>query len=367
MKVKCNTKDLSNALGIVSRALPVKATMPILEGIKLSATNNVLTLSATDTDIYITRKVAVESLEDGEVVVLGKFFTEFIKKLEDIQEITLEETSNGLKVCYGTNEMGLNTFDINVFPDFRDAEEKQFFSVIQRDLKAVCEKTVFCAATDETRPILKGCLLHLDGSTLTLVALDGYRLAICSCGVALGAGTTQIIIPAKNLTEISKIFADTDDLVAVSVQENLVKFSFKDTIISTRLLAGEFISYQKIIPSTFSAIVNIDKRALESGLDRALLISRTRKNNYIKLGVEATETKISTEIDTMSIKEVVSCTLDGTPLTIAFNAKYLLDAFSRISSDTLNMSFSSVTGPAIISSSSGDLCKYIILPIRLVL
>ncbi|NLT18748.1 MAG: DNA polymerase III subunit beta [Clostridiales bacterium] len=365
MKFICNPTEFSDALAIVSKALPAKATTPILEGIKISVDTDTVTLSATDVDLFVEKKIKARVLLEGETVVPGRFFTDFIKKLTDLNEIEIEKFDKDLKILYNGNETVIKPFDEDTFPEFRDGDELNSFSVKQRDLRDLLDRTIFCVAVDETRPILKGCLLHLKGEELTAVALDGYRLAICKCPVVLGEGTAKVVLPGKNLNEISKILEDTDDVVRVSIQKNLVKFELEHTKISTRLIEGDFIAYESIIPKDPIGVVTINKEMFEKGLDRASLIARKRKNNYVKLDINENTMNISSEAESMKISETVPCKLNGNNIVIAFNSKYLFDAFAKISEDYITINFVSANAPATITPIEGDKYKYVVLPVRL--
>jgi DNA polymerase III subunit beta len=365
MKFICNPVELSDALTIVSKALSTKATIPILEGIKMSVYADTVKLSATDVDLFIEKKIKARVLLEGDTVVPGRFFTDFIKKLTDLNEIEIENFDKKLKVIYNQNQTEMMCMDEDTFPEFKETEDLNKFSIKQIDLKDVLDRTIFCVAVDETRPILKGCLLEVKEDTLTAVALDGYRLAICKCPIASTGANSKIIIPGKNLNEITKILLDNDDIVKVSIQKGLVKFDLDHTIISTRLIEGDFIAYENIIPKQSLSYIVVNKEMFEKGLDRASLIARKRKNNYIKLEIEENSMTINSEAESMSIKESIPCKLSGTNIVIAFNSKYLFDAFSKIKEDYINMSFASSNAPSIISPTEGEKYKYIILPVRL--
>lgn len=365
MKFICNPVELSDALTIVSKALSPKVAIPILEGIKLSVLGDTVTLSATDIDLYIEKKIKARVQLEGDTVVPGRFFTDFIKKLTDLDEIEVVNYDKELKIIYNGNQTIIKPFDEDTFPEFKEGEELNSFTVKQNDLKDVLDRTIFCVAVDETRPILKGCLFHVKEDSLTTVALDGYRLAICKCPVVTGDVVSKIVVPGKNLLEISRILEDTDEVVNISIQKNIIKFSLEHTTISTRLIEGDFISYENIIPKDTVAKMVINKEMFENGLDRASLIARKRKNNYIKLDIEENSMTINSEAESMSIKETIPCKLAGENIVIAFNSKYLFDAFAKIREDYINMMFVSSNAPSIITPTEGDKYKYVILPVRL--
>jgi|AGTN01.2.fsa_nt_gi DNA polymerase III, beta subunit len=366
MKFTCQSEDLSEALTAVGRALSGKPSIPILEGIKIKAEGSSVIISATDLELFIERKIKAEVKLEGSAVVVGKFFEEFCKKLVGIENIGLEKIDGRVTVSYGENESEIQCLSEDEFPKMPEVPDKNpGFGVKESDLKNILDGTLFSVALEDSRPILKGCLLELKEDTLTAVALDGYRLAVCKTKVVSGSGECRVIVPGKSLSEIGKIFEESGDTVNIRIENNVILFDLGHTKITARLIEGEYIRYEKIIPISYSTEIVLKKPAFEEGLDRASLLVRSKKNNYLKLSIASGGITIKSNAEFGSIREIIPCTLNGKELEIAFNSKYLFDALNRIKEDYIRVDFSGSNAPAVLIPTEGDKFKYIILPVRL--
>jgi len=367
MKFVCNPLALSEALNVVSKAIPGKPTIPILEGINIYAHGSTLTLTATDMEMFIEKKLSAEILLEGDLVVSGRIFTEFIRKLTDLDSISIEKLGNNLlNIHYGENETTIQCLNEETYPEIRQIDDDSFFSIREGDLKDTLERALFCVAVEDSRPILKGCLIEVKDAVFTAVALDGYRLAITKCSVKEYKGDIKIIIPGKNLSEIVKILTESNDDVKVNIQKNNIMFDLGHTRITARLMEGEFLQYEKIIPVTSQTSIIVRKSEMEDGLGRASLIARDMKNNYSKLSLGNGMITIKSNSEVGNFRENVACIIEGKDLEIAFNSRYLFDAFNRIKEDQIKIEFNGSSAPALILPLMGERFKYIILPVRLV-
>lgn len=364
MKFHCNPNDLSDALTTVSKALPLKPTAPVFEGILIVAKGDTLTLSAYNIDLFIEKKIKAEILLEGECLVNGKFITDFIRKIVGFDSIELEAHDLVLRVRYGENETSIQCME-PMYSMPADVNEIASFSIKEGDLRELIEKTIFCVALEDSRPILKGCLLEINGDAMTAVALDGYRLAVNKTAIRTASEQVSVIVPGKTLGEISKILTDDEEIVHAGIDERRIKFETGHTTIVSLLLEGKFIEYQKIVPAVHHTRVTVNKAELENGLDRAALVARNKKNNYVKLSVSTEGIAITSNSEIGAIKENVSATMEGKQLEIAFNSKYLFDAFSKIKEDFIAIEFAGSNAPAVIKPLEGDRYLYIVLPVRL--
>ena len=243
MKLICDGLELSDAIGKVSKALPQRVVNPVLEGIKITAEGETLTLYATDSEFSVERKINAEIIEEGEILVPGRIFSDYIKKLTD-EQIELSETEkNRLRIRYNESEGYLQCLDKDDYPDKADINREKGFHILESELKDVINKTLFSASTDDSRQILKGCLFEIDEYTLTVVALDGYRLALAKKALEQKSGRMSVVIPSRALNELSKLLGDGDKIARLFVEENLLVVEMENTTVSTRLLVGEYINY----------------------------------------------------------------------------------------------------------------------------
>ncbi len=366
MKFICSTKELSDALNIVCKAISGKANIPILEGIKISACGDEVTLMATDLELYIRTKIKADVKLEGETVVTGRMFADFMRKVSD-DEVAVEKYSSTLSVNYGANVSEFQCMDDDAYPEPRELSGENGFTAKDKDLKEVIDGVIFCASQDDTRAILRGCKLAIEDDSLVAVALDGFRLAVTRCHVFGVTGTLDVVIPAKNLQEIVKVIGEDDRDVRVTADKNQVLFDLGNTLITTRLLEGEFYQYQKIVPqSSPNTAIIVDKAALTTSLDRAALVAKNKKN-YVKLSISGDSIDIDSASEQGKIHERVTCSsVEGKDLPIAFNTRFLFDAFGRIKEDLIKMTFYSSTAPSLILPVEGDRYLYLVLPVRLI-
>lgn len=368
MKVYCHGLDLSDAILKVVKAVPSKRIIPILDGIKLKAEGNSLTITATDLELSIEKSINADVKIEGEAVVPGKFFADFVKKLSN-EQIELDTTEkNVIKIRYMDSKGELQCMNADEYPPVNPVDSDVYFTINQKSFKEVINKVIFSAATDDIRPILKGCLIEIEDNKLNAVCLDGFRLACSKKEVECSVKEDKVsfIASARILSEISKLLEEDDKNVKVFVDNNFMMVDLEHTKVIARLMDGEFIQYRKIIPSEFITTVTVNKAQLENGLERASLVSRGDKNNLIKLDVKEKLMQISSESEIGTIKENVIISLDGKDLSIGFNARYITEAIRAISDEFIKISFTTSTSPCIIESAESEEFLYLILPVKII-
>ena len=368
MRIYCEGFELANAMTTVIKATSTRTTNPILEGIKLKADDEYLILSATDGELAIEKKIPADVKLAGEVVVPGKLFAEFVRKLSGEQiELVLDE-QNKLKIKYTDSEMFIQCQSASEFPTIQQIESAQFFEIEQRDLKDIIDHTIFSVATDDTRPVLKGCLFEQEGNTLTSVALDGFRLAIAKKQiVASSAQSSSIIVPARSLAEMSKLLEDTNETIRVLIERNYMMIMVGGTKIVTRCLGGkeDFINYKQIIPSNFASNVTVSKVQLLSALERASVLSHVGGDNSVKFVFSGNIMTVTTRSEAGNITENITVALNGEDLSIAFNINYFMDCLRNISNDYVVLKLNGQVNPCfIVPSEDKDEYLYLVSPIR---
>ena len=366
MKLICEGLDLSDAVLKVIRATATRTTNPILEGIKLHASEDTLTLSATDTEIAIEKTISADVKIAGDVVVPGKFFADFVKKLSNEQiELTLTE-QNTIKIKYTDSEGYLQCLVADEFPVIKDLVNPEKIRVKRTDLKELIDKTIFSVAIDDARPILKGCLFEIENDMMTAVALDGYRLAMVKTEATCSAGKLSFIVPARSLGEISKLIDGNDEFIDVYVSDRHLLINDGSVKIITRLLEGDFINYRQVIPATTTTTIIVSKAQLEDGLERASLLARMDKNNLVKFDIRDKVLTLTSASNIGNVTENITISLEGKDLAIAFNARYLSDCMRTINDEFIKINFTSQIAPCTICSAESDRYLYLILPVRIV-
>ena len=365
MKIICDGADLSEAVLKVSKGTSSKTTNPILEGIKVVAEEDFVTLSATDLELSIEKTIRGMVQIEGEMVVPGKFFCEYIKKLNNEQIELNVDDKNVLSIKYTDSVGKIQCLNASEFPQIKQVEDSTYFEMKEKDLKALILKSIYAVATEDVRPILKGVKLEITKEQVTAVALDGYRLAVVKKPIVSTNAEFSCIVPARSLNEISKLLGDEDKTIRVNVGRNFLMVDIDNTKLTTRLLEGDFINYNQIIPTDFNTYVTLNKDQLLDALERASLLSRVDRNNLVKFEISDKVMKLSSKSEIGDIKENITISLRGNDLNIAFNARYFTEALRVISDEFLKLNFTSAVSPCIIQSNDTDEFLYLILPVRI--
>ncbi len=364
MKLICDGLDLSDAVLKVSKALSVKAANPILEGIKISAYGDTLTLLATDMELTIEKKIKADVLMEGETVVVGKYFVDFAKKLEKEQVELSRLFDGGLQIKYSDSESELQVFPAENFPKIEKDVDCGYFEISQADFKEVVEKTAFACSTDDARPILKGCLFEIEDGVLTTVALDGFRMAVVKKQVS-ASGNMKAVIPSRALQEITRLLDKDENFLKIYLQKNSLFVEVENSSLISRLIEGEFVKYNHILPSSFENTVTVNKDALLSSIERAAIVTRSDRYNVVKFDVKENIMTVSAKSEVGNVNENVNVMLKGKDITIAFNGKYIADYLKIIGEEFINLNLNTNIDPCVITSVGKEGYLYLVLPYRI--
>lgn len=363
MKFRCDGLELSEAISVVSKAISSKTTSQILEGIKIVCEDDKLVLSATDLEMSIEKTIRAEVETNGETVVPGRLFGEYIKKLTNQQlECELNER-NQLKITYTDSEGCLQCMEINEFPQIKELAKDNYFEISKEDFKSLINNVFYAVAQDDSRPILKGILIETEGTNIKAVAVDGCRLSISNKKLVMSTSDFKIIIPGKNLNEIVKMM-DNEGNIKVYVHSNNIMVDLGDTIVINRLIDGQFINYRQIVPKDFSTVVTINKEQLEDAIDRASVLSRIDKNNLVKFDIKEKNLMLTSNSEIGNTKENITVGVKGNDLTISFNSKYFSDCLRVIDNPYVKINFNSQIQPCVISPCEGEDFAFLILPVK---
>ncbi len=365
MKVVCQGNELSDALSKVVKALPQKRTNPILEGVKITAEGETLTLFATDLELAIEKKINAKVLIDGEIVIPGKLFADYAKKIEE-EEVELDGTSSSkLVIKYLESELQIKTLPVDEYPIFKEVNTENSFVILKKELKTIINKVIFNVSVDEARPTLRGVCLNIKENEVEAVASDGYRLALTRAVIKNNGIVDKIVVPSKSMNELARLIDDGEDAITVYVDKNYIMVDLFHTKLVSRLISEEYINYEKIIPVSFTTEVTVDKKIFENSIDRVSLINRLDKRSYVKMDIKEENLSLSAHSEDGEINEKLSIGLKGKDLTIGFNAKYIIDCMHAIDEPFITLNFTSSTAPGIIKGES-NLWLYLILPLRVI-
>ena len=233
MRFVCNGLNLSEAVIKVSKACAVRTTAPVMECVKIGAFGEEVSLLATDGELSIRKTVHADVLEEGEICVPGKLFTDFIGKLAG-EEVSVATGERGMEIKYRDSVSYMQTIPAEEFPAIDLEIGEKSFVMKQGALKKIIAETTFCCAQDDSRPVLKGCLMEF-GDILEVTALDGYRLALSKAEILSKSGENSIICPARTLGEISRLLSDDDEEITLYTQGGMLMVGSEGTVIVSRL------------------------------------------------------------------------------------------------------------------------------------
>lgn len=373
MRIICDRLQLLELINTVQKAVAAKAVMPILECIKLDANvDGNLIVTANNLDICIEYHTVCTITEGGSIALSSRMFGDIIRRLSDDEvDIHVNENNNVTTIKCGKSEFNIQGMNSMEYPAIPEVQESYRLNMNQDKLKKMIRKTIFAVSQNESRkPILTGSLFEVDTGVLSVVATDGYRLAIIKEVVDSSLEPKSFVIPGFTLRELLKVLKDEQEPVSIIVSERHVKFDFGDFIIVTRLLEGKYINYRPVLSTPNNIFVKANARDLSDSLERAaLIINDDMAAKAEKLPVILNITTDKIEITCMTgrgkVYDAIEVSASGDDLEIGFNHKLLLDALRACEDDDIKMEFSNPRSSCFINSMNDDSYTFMILPVRL--
>ncbi|EHM50549.1 DNA polymerase III subunit beta [Flavonifractor plautii] len=366
MKFSCEKALLQAAISTTSRAVSPKSSIPALEGILLEAGSD-LRLTGYNLETGIRTIVPADIREEGTLVLGARLFGEIVRKLPD-DIVTFQSENYMVNIKCGMSEFNILGTDPEEFPELPTVEYQNSLILPQSRLKAMISQTLFAVSDNESRPIHTGSLFEVDSEGLTIVSVDGYRLALRheSIDKKEGAETFSFVVPGTALSEVEKICSDVDEPASVTQGARHVMFKVGDTMLVSRRLEGEFLAYRQAIPRNNTIHVEGDTRALLSSIDRVSLIISDKLKSPLRCVFDSNLLKISTKTAIGDAYDECPLSGDGGGLEIGFNNKYLMDALKAAPADKVRLELTTGVSPCVILPTEGEEnFLYMVLPVRL--
>ncbi|MCL2256297.1 MAG: DNA polymerase III subunit beta [Firmicutes bacterium] len=366
MELTCNSIELAKAVEKVSRAIRgANALRPALTGIKFKAQGKSLTLYATDLEIAIEKTIVASVTREGEAIAPGATLKDFVKSLSD-DSVEIKTEGQRMTINYGKSVAVMNCFDLLDFPKTPTVEKEKSIAISKAEFKDAVSKVAFCAATDDARPLLKGVLLKTMGEKLDFVALDGYRMARVTKKIAKVNEDMSRIVPATALKIVEVLVDASDDMMVLNFEKNYLLVEIEYTRIMIRLLEGDYLDYNQIIPKTFDTTVIVPRDTFKAALERARLLS-LKDTSLVKFDIHKNSINLTANGTEGNLDENVYVKNNGDDVKTAFNVKYLLEALSKIESDSFAFSCASNTMPALLEPIGGQIDSlFLVLPVRVI-
>lgn len=364
MKFTVNTQELNTALSMVTKALSTKTTMSILEGVYIAAEKGELLFRCTDLSLQIEATIGAAIDTEGACVLPGRLFTDIARKLPG------EETAFSLENYTMRLESGraVTTMQVEAAKDYVSMPEiHKTFSIFisPKILKEMIRQTTFSTAQDDSKPILRGVLFEIYGNTISLVALDGYRLAMRTEQLRANNVDKNVVVPVRGLLEISRMLDDSDDPIEIVFSQTHMMLDMGHTRIMTRLMDGEFIRYKQILPSVHTVRATVNRQELLDSIERVGLMARESKKKHIRFSLSGDTIVITANSEIGSSREPIYANITGDDLDIAFNSKYFVDVLKVLDNEYVVLEMNSNISPCAIIPEIGANFYYLILPVRM--
>ena len=370
MKFTCNTKDISAAVGAASKVVNAHTTVPILSNVLLTADTNKISVRATDLELTLEHAFPAEISEGGSVTIPAKLFSSYLGNLPaGLLELTGTPTRASVK-CERSN-YDFHALPADEYPPLPSAQKGQSFAMGAKNFRDGVNATIFAASSEEARgAVLMGTLLEIEGNSLTMVATDGYRLAKWQSTLEEGiTGSEKYIVPSRALSEAARNLGGAEKIhvSALGSQNNQLAISAAATSIVVRLVDGQYPNYSQVIPAKFDRSATVSTQMLISGLKRAELVAGDRAS-MVKLGIANSTLTLTASSDVAgNAYEEMEVEQTGEDLTIAFNARYLVEILNHIESAQTVIEFLGPLSPAAIrplEPLEGSSQLYVLMPLR---
>ena len=364
MKLICSKASLLKGVSIVSKAVPSRTTMPILNCILIDASANEIKLTANDMELGIETVIEGEIVERGIIALDAKFFSEIVRKLPD-NDVVIEsdDTFQTTITCEKAkfNIVGKSGEDFSYLPYI---EKNESISISQFTLKDVVRQTIFSIADNDTNKLMTGELFEINENRLRVVSLDGHRISIRNIELKESYSPLKVVVPGKTLQEISKILTgEAEDMVDIFFADNHILFEFDETKVVSRLIEGEYFHIDQMLSSDYDTKVKINKREFLSCIDRATLLIREGDKKPIILNIQDGSLQLKINSFVGSMNEEIEIEKEGKDLLIGFNPKFFIDALRVIDNDEVTLYMVNPKAPCFIKDDAGTYV-YLILPVN---
>lgn len=363
MRFAMEVQTLNEAVFAVIKALPARAAMPVLEGIHICADEHGVRMRCSDLMLQKEATVPASVDEPGECVVKGKIFAEIVRKLPS-ENAFISVDGNTLTLRCGRSVNQLQCMEYDEFPDMRfEGTDCQQVQVDRLKCRELINRTAFAVGQDETRPVLTGVYMEMDGHALSMVATDSFQFAKNTMLVEQELPKKNMIVPGKTILEIARMLDETESDTAFTFSRTHMKVQTGRSSLVGRLLDGDYIDYNRLLPRDCKSRVLVDREAFLESVDRTTLVAR-EGNNCVRLSVQPEKMILRAESYIGKVEEEIPIQLMGESMDIAFNPRYLMNVFKIIEDEKVYMEMNTPINPCAIKPVTGDAFFYLVVPMR---
>ena len=367
MQFKVTATEMNYGMGMAVRALSSHTAKQAYDGVFVETVPEGVQLTCTDGKITIKTLVPAMVEEDGCALIPAKLLYELLRKSEGEMVIYVDAQTLKATVTAMGSKTNIVCMDAVEFPEIAEVTGDFITKLPQKEFASAISKIIFAIAADEVRQILTGCLMEVYREEVRFVCLDGFRLAMqkvyVNHEVPRDMECRAAIIPGTIINEISRMVSDVEDSITIACSATHMMADIGRTTVFSPLIAGEYINYKQILPSTWTTAIKLDRSMLNNAIERAAVIAR-EGNNLLKLHMDMSGMTISANTERGSAEENVAAEFDGAPLSIAFSARYLQDVLRNVDTQELAMRFNTNVSPCVVGPVKGNQYTYLVLPVR---
>ncbi len=366
MEFICSRTELCDAVSKVSRAVSAKSSIEALEGILLRTGDDKLFLSGYDLELGISTSIEARVKEKGEIVLSAKLFSDMVRKLPDeTVSISCDDKLLTEIKCKNTRFtiLGIPSDD---FPDIPYFEGNEVAVIGETKLKSMINQTIFAVSQSELKPVLTGSKFILENDTMTVISIDGYRLAIRKEKADIKTDNISFIVPAKTLGEVLRLLSDEEDKnIVISVTRKHITFDINGYLVLSRLLEGEFVDFESAIPKSYTMEVLVSTKRFSDMIERASLLITERLKSPVRCLFSDNLIKIDCATSIGKVYDETEAKITGGEVEIGFNNRYMLDALKNSECDEVKIQIAGPLSPIKIVPPEGDDFLFLVLPVRL--
>ena len=366
MKFSCEKSLLQAAINTASRAVSAKSSIPALEGLLVQADEH-LTISGYNMQTGIRTTVEADVVSGGSLVLSARLFGDIIRKMPDDMVVFSSDEHLNVKLTCGDASFDILAISAADYPDLPEVEDQYSVSIQQKILRAMIGQTSFAVSTNEARPVHTGSLFEIAENGLTMVSVDGFRLAMRREPLEkIDGGAFSFVAPGSALNEVEKICEDSEDLAVITLGNRHLLFEVGSTQLICRRLEGDFLDYKSAIPRTNPINIIVENRTMINAIDRVSVVISDKQKSPVRCVFDADKVYMSTKTANGEAKDVCKVAGDGNGLEIGFNNRYLLEALKYAPADMVKLELNTGISPCIITPVEGEEnFLYMVLPVRL--
>ena len=376
MKVTVLQENLARGLGVVSKAVSPRSTLPVLANVLIASDEGRLRLSATNLEMGITCWIPARIDEEGSTTVPARTFSDLVSTLPGDQVLLkLDPATQTLNVRGGTSTNDIKCIDAQEFPPMPVPDFEGAVQINVGDFREMIHQVAFAASSDEARPVLMGVLVQVDGDKLTMAAADGFRLSVRKAVLSTPSpAPVSAIVPAQALKELARVATDSEEPIYMVLPKGRgqVVFRVKDVEVVSQLIDGTFPDFQQIIPRSYKSRTLVSTSSLLKACKQAEIFAR-EGSNVARLNIKSAQSEMqpseveisATSEETGKNETIVEATVDGSGLLIAFNVKFLREALEVIRTPNVALETSAPNAPGVVKPVGDDQFLHVIMPMHL--